>query len=264
MRAADFVDSYIEAWNHRDPRAVAGHLARDGVYCDVPEHAHHCHDELVEYLREFFRRTRQQYRLIGDVVANERTIAFQYEILEPEANGRAAEPDTLRGAEFITLHQDAALTIVDYYDLPGLPSPVSPAHAGAVALRRRKYAKSGLCAVQLAEYRERLDRLMQTEQLFLRPDITLPRLARAVDCSVNHLSQVINAGFGTSFFDYLNRLRVARARDILESEEGRDMPILNVAFAVGFNSNSAFYAAFKKCVGMTPAQYRKEQSADSQ
>jgi len=255
VRPADFVDSYFEAWNHRDPRAVADHLARDGIYCDVPEHAHHSHDELIEHLRDFFSGTRQQYRLVGDVVANERTIAFQYEILEPEANGRAADAGGLRGAEFITLNHDAALTIVDYYDLPGVPGPV--------ALRRQKYAKSGLCEAQLAEYRERLDRLMQAEQLFLRPDITLPRLARAVDCSVNHLSQVINAGFGTSFFDYLNRLRVAHAREILESAEGRDMPILNVAFAVGFNSNSAFYAAFKKCTGMTPAQYRKEQAAGS-
>ena len=260
MRPADFVDSYFEAWNHRDARAVADHLARDGIYCDVPEHSRHSHDELVAYLREFFSEIRQQYRLVGDVLASECSIAFQYEILPAAGDAAPGCRETLRGAEFITLHHDAALTIVDYYDVPGTASPMS-AKFDARRWRRRKYAKSGLGDEQLAEYRARLDQIMQADQLFLRPDITMPRLAEAVGCSVNHLSQVINAGVGTGFFDYLNRLRVAHAMELLGSAEGRGMPVLNVAFAVGFNSNSAFYAAFKKCVGQTPAQYRKARCA---
>ncbi|MDZ7645646.1 MAG: AraC family transcriptional regulator [Woeseiaceae bacterium] len=130
------------------------------------------------------------------------------------------------------------------------------------AICERKYAKSGLNDVQLAEYRDRLDQIMQSKRLFLQPDMTLPRLARAVDCSVNHLSQVINAGIGTSFFEYMNRYRIAYARELLASIEGQRMPILNIAFTVGFNSNSAFYAAFKKCVGQTPAQYRKQMAGN--
>ena len=100
---------------------------------------------------------------------------------------------------------------------------------------------------------------MQSQQAFLRSDLTLPKLAEAVDCSVNHLSQVINSGFGTSFFDYLNQHRIERARELLTKLDGRSNAILNIAFTVGFNSNSAFYAAFKKCVGQTPAQYRRAQ-----
>ena len=36
LSAVDFVDSYMEAWNHHDPRWIADHLTRDGVYCDIP------------------------------------------------------------------------------------------------------------------------------------------------------------------------------------------------------------------------------------
>jgi AraC-like DNA-binding protein len=85
----------------------------------------------------------------------------------------------------------------------------------------------------------------------------LPTLAQAVGCSVNHLSQVINAGFNMSFFDYLNSHRVDHAQVLLSELNGRNGAILKIAFTVGFNSNSAFYAAFKKHVGLTPAQFRK-------
>ena len=46
---------------------------------------------------------------------------------------------------------------------------------------------------------------------------------------------------------------------MLSTFEDRQYAILNIAFTVGFNSNSAFYAAFKKCVGQTPAQFRQTQ-----
>ena len=98
---------------------------------------------------------------------------------------------------------------------------------------------------------------MKSDQLYVHSDMTLPKLADAVGCSVNHLSQVINAGFGMSFFDYLNHFRIEHAKQLLVRPDGQSNAVLNVAFSVGFNSNSAFYAAFKKCVGQTPAQFRR-------
>ena len=98
---------------------------------------------------------------------------------------------------------------------------------------------------------------MRSQRLYLRPDLTLPELAKAVGCSVNHLSQVINSGFGRSFFDYVNRYRIDRAKELLSELDGHADSVLNIAFSVGFNSNSAFYTAFKKAVGEAPAQYRR-------
>jgi AraC-like DNA-binding protein len=106
-------------------------------------------------------------------------------------------------------------------------------------------------------YKQRLDQIMQSRKEYLRLDLTLPRLAESVGCSVNNLSQVINSGFGTSFFDYLNRYRIEHAKNLLENSDTQSSAILTIAFTVGFNSNSAFYSAFKKYAGMTPAQYRQ-------
>jgi len=259
MRAAAFVNSYFDAWNHCDPKGVADHLATDGIYCDIPENVQRSHDELITSLGDFFSHYRHHYELIGEVLTSNKTIAFQYRV-QPEGHAENFEsPTAYCGAEFMTVHGDAAKTITDYYDIPGMPQPSSLDGIASREAQRLKYAKSGLTSAQMLEYKQRLERIMLSQQAFLMPDLTLPKLAAAVGCSVNHLSQVINSGFGMSFFDYLNLYRIGHARKLLTRINGQSNAILNIAFTVGFNSNSAFYAAFKKCVGQTPAQYRRAQ-----
>ncbi len=259
MRATEFVDSYFDAWNHRDAKGVADHLTADGIYCDIPENVQRSHDELITSLSDFFSNYRHRYELIGEILTSKDTIAFQYQMCPFEKVEKSESPNSYCGAEFITLHGDAAMMIIDYYDIPGVTQPTRLARLRTREPQRHKYAKSGLNSEQLLEYKHRLEHIMQSQQAFLRSDLTLPKLAKAVDCSVNHLSQVINSGFGMSFFDYLSQHRIEHARELLTRLDGQSNAILNIAFTVGFNSNSAFYAAFKKCVGQTPAQYRRAQ-----
>ena len=260
MRAAEFVDSYFDAWNHRDPERVADHLASDGLYYDIPENARSTHDELIARLYDFFSEFRHRYELVGDVLSNWNSIAFQYRMVPPDTPWSGSQT-TYHGAEFVTLRNDAAIMITDYYDVPGVAqTPVLP-QSEANESRHVKYAKSGLNDQRLVEYKSRLEEVMRSQQIFLQSDLTLPKLADAVDCSVNHLSQVINSGFGMGFFDYLNRYRIEYAQALLATRGGQDHAMLNVAYSVGFNSISAFYAAFKKYVGQTPGHYRREQLA---
>ena len=256
MRTVEFVESYFDAWNHRDPKGVADHLAEGGVFCDVPENARRTHDELIESLTEFFALHSHRYELIGEILTGNDTLAFQYRIFPLDGDDTSA---VYNGAEFMTLRGDAAQTITDYYETPQQSNQRTVSDQASANTQQRKYAKSGLCDEQMLKYKARLEDIMQAEQLYIRSDLTLPRLAKLVNCSVNHLSQVINAGFGMSFFDYLNKYRVQHAMAMLSQPGEQGNVILNIAFAVGFNSNSAFYAAFKKCVGQTPAQFRKSQ-----
>ena len=240
MRAIEFVESYFDAWNHHDPKAIAGHLSAGGFYFDVPEHSQRSADDLVIYLEDYFANYRHHYELIGEILKNGNAISFQYRIFGLESDREHEMPISYRGAEFITFNGDAAMTIADYYDIPSKKQV-------------HKYAKSGLTSDQLLKYKRQLDQIMRSQQAYLSPDLTLPKLASIVGCSVNHLSQVINSGFGTSFFDYLNRYRIEHARELLANLDSQSTAILNIAFTVGFNSNSAFYSAFKKRVGLTPA-----------
>ena len=259
MRVTEFVESYFDAWNHSDAKGVADHLTADGVYCDMPENVQSTHDELITTLSEFFSNYKHRYELIGEILTGKNTIAFQYQMCPSEQVENSEAPNSYYGAEFMALNGDAAITITDYFDIPGMAKPSSLAHLTSHEAQRHKYAKSGLNSEQLLEYKHRLKQIMQSQQAFLRSDLTLPKLAEDVGCSVNHLSHVINSGFGMSFFDYLNQHRIEYARNLLTQLNGQSSAILNIAFTVGFNSNSAFYAAFKKCVGQSPAQYRRAQ-----
>ena len=263
MRATAFVASYLDAWNQSDAEAIAGHFTDDGVYVDVPENVRVSHDEIVDSLSRFFAANRHRYELIGDVLKGEDTVAFQYRMSPLERANRSIFSGVVRGAEFVTLHGDAAVSITDYYDVPGAELSLNVTHMASRSAQQHKYQKSGLSNEQLSEYKNRLNQIMTSQQLFLCCDLTLPKLAQELGCSANYLSQVINSGFGVNFFDYLAQFRIEHAKRLLSTLGNQNGAVLDVAFSVGFNSNSAFYAAFKKCVGQTPSQYRKAQATKS-
>ncbi len=273
MHARDFVKSYIEAWNRHDAQAIADHLAENGRYLDIPIHQNLSRAELIEHLKELFAEDDYIYELHGEVLAGESTIAFQYEVhprslerkrlekkgLEAEdLKEKILEEETWYGAEFITLSNGRAVEISDYYEQGGQNGTGSPLSGGAASGVVKRYAKSGLSSEQMANLKSGINHLMADEQIYLRPDLTLPELAGALNRSVNHVSQAINAGFGMSFFDYLNEFRVRDAMQLLVDKES-EKTILSIALEVGFNSTSTFYVAFKKVTGKTPAQFRKSQ-----
>ncbi len=107
------------------------------------------------------------------------------------------------------------------------------------------------------EYAVKLQRFMDATKPFKNAELTLPELAASLGISPNHLSQIINDKFGQNFFDFINSYRVKEAERALLAPEHSHLTILAIAYDAGFNSKSAFNAAFKKHAGMTPSQFRK-------
>lgn len=252
----EFVRSYVEAWNNHDAPAVAQHLCAEGRYVDVPNQQQLAGDTLIEHLNDYFSNDHYRYEVIGDVLSNGKTIAFQYRVvpIDPTSGLPAWS-----GAEFIELDGEVAGKIFDYYRVPGSAPRRSDGLTGA----GRRYAKSGLGQAAMGQLLESLRQAMEVDRIYLDPELSLPRLADTLGCSVNHLSQAINAGHKLSFFDYLNQFRVAEAARLLRQDDCRFPAVLDVALAVGFNSTSTFYTAFKKVTGQTPARYRRIRSRAS-
>ncbi|MFT5710358.1 MAG: AraC-like DNA-binding protein [Halioglobus sp.] len=246
MLSINFVESYVDAWNQHDPKQVADHLSQDGMYFDMSTKQHVAREDFIDYLKNFFREDNNHYTIVGEVLSGESTISFQYR----ECPGDCDDPESgWMGAEFLTVVGDTAVRIEDYYS----DSQLARRHVGS----GQRYAKSGLSAAGLHAVTGRLDDVMEGERVFMDSELSLPLLAERLGCSVNHLSQAINEGHGVSFFDYINRYRVQEATSIFKQEMGSASSILDVALAVGFNSTSTFYAAFKKTTGQTPAQFRR-------
>ncbi len=121
-----------------------------------------------------------------------------------------------------------------------------------------KYRNSGLTPAASQSLAQRLSELMRGEQLFRESELRLDDLAARLEVGKHHLSQVINEHLGVSFFEYVNGLRVAEAQRLLAETGKRDMNIIEVAYAVGFNNKASFNTAFKKTVGMTPTEFRRK------
>lgn len=87
-------------------------------------------------------------------------------------------------------------------------------------------------------------------------ELTPARVAAELSVGVRHLHRVL-ARSGDSFGRCLNAARIAAAQGILASREGRDMPIGEVAWRVGFADQSHFARLFRAAHGCSPMRYRQ-------
>lgn len=252
MQAAQFIDQYLDAWNHYDVQGVASFMSRKGVYFDRHDDEKYSRAALIQYLYELFSREKHQYQLVGDILVGKNTIAYQYRALDLSVSGSETAE---YGAEFLSVRGDKIVNIEVYYSIP--PDFADNNSAPAKIAIAAKYQKSGLGPQQAEHYKATLRQLMAVEKLYLSPELTLPMLAEAMNCTVNHLSQVINGSMGTSFYDLVNCYRIAEAKILLLQESVGRSFVLGIANQVGFNSNSAFYSAFKKDCQQTPLEYRR-------
>lgn len=84
-------------------------------------------------------------------------------------------------------------------------------------------------------------------------EIDLEKLAQQVFVSTYYLSHLFRREMGVTFSDYLTKVRVSRAKELLM--EGRSVE--DVCGRVGYNDSNYFIKIFKKYVGITPSKYRK-------
>src|SRR6266487_5802661 len=84
-------------------------------------------------------------------------------------------------------------------------------------------------------------------------ELSLTKVAKFSNISANHLSEKFKKVAGINFVDYVARIRVGKARDLLQNSNLR---IREIAFAVGFQSLSQFNRVFKKLTRKSPTRFR--------
>ena len=108
--------------------------------------------------------------------------------------------------------------------------------------------------IKAEEIAKKIEDVLNKDKLFLKPDLTLPEVARATGTNRSYLSLVINDYMNLNFNKYINQKRVEYAKNILSLDE--IVPSKDLAYTCGFNSQATFYRVFKEFTGETPTKYR--------
>ena len=102
----------------------------------------------------------------------------------------------------------------------------------------------------------RIEIIMNEEQLFRNPYLTVKDVAQAVMTNRFYVSRAFNKGLGVSFTQYINRKRIEFSIDLMRSHP--NMPLESVASESGFISQKSFFIKFKEIMNDSPRAYMKK------
>ncbi len=114
---------------------------------------------------------------------------------------------------------------------------------------------SGMANAELISINKKLLVIMESEKPYLNPDLTLPELAKKLNVSRNHLSNVINQVHKVNFYQFVNRYRVEEVKKLMRDPANKHLKLLSLAYDAGFNSKASFNRIFKQMTHMTPSEY---------
>lgn len=107
----------------------------------------------------------------------------------------------------------------------------------------------------ISEISNQLIKAMETDQLFLNPDLNLFLLARHIGAPPKTISAVLNQHYGKSFSEFVNTYRVEEFKKKIIYADLSAITIIGVAKECGFSSQATFQRLFKQTTGMTPSGF---------
>lgn len=127
-----------------------------------------------------------------------------------------------------------------------------------VELIRINFGQSGETAILRALSDKQISHSLRLLHNHPEKNWSLELLATEVGMSRASFAKRFKTLSEYSMFDYLTRLRLQRACELLVDSS---LPLYDIASRVGYESDLAFTRTFKKRLGMTPTAYRKQQLA---
>jgi AraC family transcriptional regulator len=113
----------------------------------------------------------------------------------------------------------------------------------------------------MGEYQSRINRVMDYMEANLAETHTLEELANVALFSKYHFHRIFQAMTGETPFQFLTRLRTAKAASLLRYSPS--LTISEMGYQCGFSSPALFSRTFRQYFGVAPGEWRKrEKSVD--
>lgn len=119
-----------------------------------------------------------------------------------------------------------------------------------------KYASKKIQKPEAVILIKSLSEVMSEKQFHRNTNIKIKDIAKELDVSSHQLSQLLNDNLGKSFALFINEYRIEEAKRLLQ--KNNQFTLEAIGFEAGFSSKSTFYATFKKVVGITPSEFKKQ------
>lgn len=104
-----------------------------------------------------------------------------------------------------------------------------------------------------ARYSRNLSAAIRYIHRYYSEDLSLDRVASAINISGIYLSQIFKKETGQTFVEYLTTHRIEVSKKLLREDNYK---IYEISDKVGFNSNQYFSQVFRKITGESPQDYR--------
>ena len=108
----------------------------------------------------------------------------------------------------------------------------------------------------LNQYHQKLASVMKSKSLYLKPRLCLDDLSIETGIPIKYVEQVLSEKLNATFFEFISKYKIRRAKRLLIKIDDDHFSISNVAIESGFNTDESFVALFKKHTNMSPENYR--------
>ena len=99
----------------------------------------------------------------------------------------------------------------------------------------------------------KLESWLEQEKPYLNPDFQLSDLRQVLPINRTYLSQLINAEYGCSFYQWVNGLRIREAKRLMTEQP--ELKVQDIAERCGFSSAGVFSRVFIRETGIAPSKW---------
>lgn len=86
-------------------------------------------------------------------------------------------------------------------------------------------------------------------------ELTIDLMAETLNINKCYFCSIFKKETGLTFSNFLNKFRIEKSKELLKNTS---LSVLDIAISVGFNNQNYYSMVFKKELGISPLQYKKD------